>query len=554
MNRPDKEIQTSQKPLYTLCTRLFLALLLLGTWPSNAQTNGYFVEFTDKNGTPHSLRNPGTFLSERAIVRRLRQQIAIDSTDLPVLKIYADSLKNMGLNVRHLSRWMNGAIVKTNDVSMMDTLARLGFVKSVQLTYGPFSPDAVDKSEKTNENVLKSNTEIDYGAAWPNIATVNGHVLHQKGYKGDGLHIAVIDAGFYRADELALLAHLFQNNQILGTRDFVEPGTNVYTSDTHGMYVLSIMAGYAPGTYIGTAPDASFWLLRTEDVGSEYPIEADNWVCAAEFADSVGVDIINSSLGYGYYDNPSLNLNYQALDGSSRISRAANMAVKKGMVAINSAGNEGNRSWRYVLTPADAQNVVAVGAMDADSARVSFSSVGPTADNRIKPDIMALGYLNAIQSTDGSIRYGSGTSFAAPIVTGLTACLWQSATWLTSEQIIEILRRSGHTSSSPNNLTGYGIPNFALALEKAYANQATQRFVVSGNPFRGSILIERTAPIESTVPWSVQLFDLHGRLMAKQHTSAPYIHLANLNRLANGFYVLHVEDGSHTSTFKLIKR
>lgn len=555
MNRKHHRATLPQKPLHAMCLRLFFAFAMLGATLSHAQTNGYFVEFTDKRGSLHTLENPSAYLSERALVRRLRQHIAIDSTDLPVSATYVDSLKKLDLYLVHQSKWLNGAIVKSANTTLMDTLERISFVKSVQLSYGPFAQPIVDKIEETSVSTSKLGIQSDYGVAWPHIATLNGHLLHQKGFTGHGMHIAVIDAGFYMANELPLLDRVFAQNQVLGSRDFVEPGANVYQSDAHGTYVLSVMAGHSFGNYVGTAPDASYWLLRTEDVLSEYPIEADNWAIAAEFADSVGVDVINSSLGYGYYDNPSLSLAYPGIDGSSRVSRVANLAVKKGMAVINSAGNEGNKAWRYILTPADAPLVIAVGAMAADSARVAFSSVGPTADNRTKPDLMAMGYMNALQGTDGQIRYGSGTSFASPIIAGLTACLWQSAPWLKSEELVTVLRQSSHVQSQPNNLTGYGIPNFAAAMDLTGVSGQAPRYSVSGNPFSRSILVERLLPLQADGDeWNVQLLDLHGRLLAAESSGSHYIYLTNLGHLANGIYLLRASQRNHTATFKLIKQ
>jgi serine protease AprX len=330
------------------------------------------------------------------------------------------------------------------------------------------------------------------------LQTVNGIALHQQGYLGDGMHIAVIDAGFYRYPTLPLTSHLDGKGQIAGYYDFVDPGSNVSDDDSHGMHVLSILAGASTGQYVGSAPNATYWLFRTEDIASEYPIEADYWMCAAEKADSAGVDVVNSSLGYGYYDNAAMNLPPSSLDGRSRISLAANMAVAKGMVVVNSAGNEGNKPWTYQLTPADASNVISVGAVAADSARAAFSSIGPTSDGRIKPDVMAMGVGVAVQWIDGAIVRGNGTSYAAPIVSGLVACLWQKMPSLTSLQLVEFLRKSSHLYATPTNFYGYGIPNFAV---EAPSGVHSHSFGVDvwPNPFTDQVVLWSCKSRESII-------------------------------------------------------
>jgi serine protease AprX len=527
---------------------VYMAMVVFFGVQANAQPNGYFVSFTDKVGSSFSLDSPHEFLSERSLLRRHRQNILLDSTDLPVSFIYVDSLKKMGLEVVHPSKWLNGVIVFSTNVGLMDTLANVTFVKSVDLTKGPFGQVPVEKTiDRLSRDVTKSAQTESYGESYLQLQTVNGIALHQQGYLGDGMHIAVIDAGFYRYSTLPLTSHLNGKGQIAGYYDFVDPGSNVTDDDSHGMHVLSIMAGASTNQYVGSAPNATYWLFRTEDIASEYPIEADYWMCAAEKADSAGVDVINSSLGYGYYDNAAMNLPPGSLDGRSRISRAANMAVAKGMVVVNSAGNEGNKTWTYQLTPADASNVLSVGAVAADSTRAVFSSIGPISDGRIKPDVMAMGVSVAVQWIDGSIVRGNGTSYAAPIVSGLVACLWQKMPTLTSLQLVEFLRKSSHLYITPTNFYGYGIPNFAVDGPSGI-NSLLLGVDVWPNPFTDKL------DFNLVNHGRVFLFDALGRLVNEGNFPSGSSSLTGLAHLPAGIYYFIIVDGFKTHRHKLMKR
>jgi len=271
-----------------------------------ASDHGYFITFTDKTGTPYSIDKPEKFLSARAIQRRRKQDIPVTATDLPVNPDYVNNLRKLGITVKFTSRWMNGCIAFSSDAALMDTLEKYSYVKAVELTYTP-SPSGSTKFEKERSGKKSSPTDNIYGKAFNQINTVNGVALHNKGYMGEGMIIAIIDAGFYGADQLSAFDHLWENGQILGTKDFVDPNSNIFLENHHGMNVLSIIGGKIDGEFMGTAPEASFYLLRSEDGNSEYPIEADYWVCAAEFADSAGVDVINTSLGYNLFDDENMN-------------------------------------------------------------------------------------------------------------------------------------------------------------------------------------------------------------------------------------------------------
>jgi hypothetical protein len=524
-----------------------------------AQDLGYFVTFTDKAGTPYDVNKPEQFLSSRAIARRQKQNIPVTERDLPVSPVYTDSLKELGLEIKHTTKWFNGCIVFTSDTALMDTLINYGFVSFVETTYKPVS----NKSAKQQDRVFaakksaKLNDEI-YGNAYDQINTVNGIALHNKGYMGDGMIIAIIDAGFYGVDNLPAFTHLWNENRILGTKDFVNPNSNIFNEHTHGMNVLSIIGGKIDGTYLGTAPGASFYLLRTEDVHSEYPIEADYWICAAEFADSAGVDVINTSLGYSVFDDNSMSYSYSQLDGSSiRISKAASIAAAAGMVVVVSAGNEGAKTWHYISAPADAKNILTVGAMTADSTKANFSSFGPTADGRIKPDVTAMGVNVAVQNTGGGISLGDGTSFSAPVITGLAACLWQSLSNMTSEEITKVITESCNNYDSPDNNMGFGIPDFktAQATSVSAGVELQDMWDVYPNPFRDNIVISnKTGYSENDI--EVSLYDIVGRLKYKEIIPAgnPKNYIKIPSYLSGGLYILQIKDGDSTASYKMMKQ
>jgi len=532
--------------------KYLIAILMLsvGLNQLSAQ-NGYFVSFTDKNDSPYSINAPETFLSERAIERRVKQNIAISESDLPVNPKYIDSLRNAGIEVRHTTKWLNGAIVFSADQNLMDTLDRVSFIKAVDLTKPTQAADTRKKLE-TNYPLLKSGSSDQYGAAWSQIRTVNGHKLHQQNYTGHGIQIAIIDAGFYKVDELPLFGSLWDKRQILGTKDFVNPASDIFNEHYHGMNVLSIIGGQLDNEYLGTAPDASFWLLRTEDVHSEHPIEPDYWICAAEFADSVGVDIINTSLGYYEFDSPSKDYTYNDLNASTRVSRASDIASSKGMLIITSAGNEGNGSWRYIGTPADAKHCIAVGAMTADSIKAGFSSFGPTADGRVKPDITAQGVAVAVQNSSDGISNGNGTSFSAPVVSGLAACLWQAMPDKSAAEIRDLIIKSGHQYTKPDDKMGYGIANFQLAYHVNVNDMVKSDFnwKVSPNPF--SQYLNVTGNNKQNI--TISIYDVLGNLKyQKEYYNTDRVTVNNIAHFAKGIYIVSIKSQHLKHHVKVIK-
>lgn len=425
----------------------------------------YRFALKDKQGTDYSLDRPQRFLSYESVERRKRQNLPVDSTDLPVSGIYIKRLKNKATEIIGTSRWNNAVLVRTADTTVIAPLAQLPFVRSVKKVWtAPDSIVPIKVPPKVHDtfNPWDSVKTSYYAQGQKQIEMHNGSRLHNAGYKGKGMTIAVLDGGFLNTDRIPT----FLNARILGAKDFVYPAApSVYVVGEHGTKVLSTMAANCPGVFVGTAPEASYWLLRCEDMETEQEVEEDYWAMAAEFADSVGVDIINSSLGYSTYDDGCDSHERWQLDGKSTlISRTASMLAGKGIVLVNSAGNDGMRAWKKLTFPADAHDCLTVGAVTSQRTVAPFSAVGPTQDGRVKPDVMAMGAESTALSARGTIIREMGTSFASPTLCGLVACLWQALPHLNAHEIMELVRSMGDNRQHPDNIQGYGVPDMWRAL------------------------------------------------------------------------------------------
>ena len=415
--------------------------------------NSYYVQFKDKNGTEFSLKSPQKFLSQRAIQRRAKQQIEIDSTDLPVSKKYLDFLKNYQAEIVFTSKWLNGATILLYDTLQVEKIEKLPFVIFVQCTKRAVLPENSLKKIAKNDNF----DTFFLTNSLPQHKMLGLDLLHAAGFRGQGVLIAVTDAGFPNVNENSAFDNI--RPRILDTYNFVENGKNVYKRSSHGTSVLSII-GAKLDNFIGSAPDASFLLYITEDTETETLRETDNWVAAAEKADSIGTDIITVSLGYSVFDDEKDNFTYSDMDGkTTRISRAAEIAAQKGILVFISAGNEGNKSWNYITAPADAENVITVGSVDSLQNRSNFSSVGPTFDGRIKPTICTQGTQTTFVNTNNEITKGNGTSFAAPVAAGMAASIWSAFPKFTNFELMKKIIESANNYENPDNLCGYGIPN-----------------------------------------------------------------------------------------------
>ena len=424
----------------------------------------YRVNLKDKVGSAYSVDKPQEFLSERALERRNRQQLPVDETDLPVSQVYVKELLGTGARLVTTSKWNNTVVLEVSDTTLMDKVKEMPFVTHVKKVWT--QPDSIParnkkrKKEVTNE---VKETGYYYGKAFRQINIHGGDSLHAAGFAGQGMHVAVIDAGFYNADKIKF----FKKMDLLGTRDFVNPKSDIYEENSHGMKVLSCMAANIKDVFVGTAPEASYWLLRSEDQDTEQPVEEDYWAAAIEFADSVGVDVLNTSLGYHEFDEGYPAYRYRDLDGHySLMSHSASMAADKGMVIVCSAGNSGRGAWKKITPPGDSENVITVGALTKDLVNAEFSSVGDTSDGRVKPDVAAIGVNSVVSGNDGTVSKANGTSFASPTMCGVVTCFWQACPWLTAKEVVKAVQQAGDRVDSPDNIYGYGVPNLWKAYQK----------------------------------------------------------------------------------------
>jgi len=480
---------------------------------------------------------------------------------------YIQTVKNIGVQVSNPSKWLNGIIVETTDPSKIEEIEALPFVKSTykNIYFGkdeladfddrfdlnkPFGMTETIEPVPGNLKNAQGVNNLNYGDGYNQIDMIGGISLHNDGYQGQGMIIAVLDAGFSYANTMAAFDSLYMNGQILGARDFVAGGENAYQGSTHGTSVLSTMGGNLPGQLVGTAPKASYWLLRTEDAASEYLIEEYNWVTGAEFADSVGADVLNTSLGYIGFDDPSQSHAYEDMDGNTTpITIGADRAVSRGMIAVNSAGNSGSSStWPWIGAPADGDSVFSIGAVNSSGQLAGFSSRGPTADGRIKPDISAQGQGTVIASTNGGTATSSGTSFSSPIIAGMTACLWQMFPEKTNTEIVNSIKMSGNYAGNPNNDYGHGIPDYSLAsiivssFDKEKLDNANA-IEVFPNPFSDQVKILFNAVDTQSV--QIQIVDLTGRQVymsekINRRQGLNYHRIEALGGLKNGFYIVNI--------------
>ncbi|WP_165806480.1 S8 family serine peptidase [Chitinophaga parva] len=547
-----------------------LVLLLFFPLATRAQAPRYVISFTDKGHSPYSISNPSPYLSARALERRQRMHLDIDSTDLPVTAAYTDSLLAAGnVKLLYTSRWFNQAIIQTSDAAALQKILQMPFVKSSSAAMQRTNANVyTSKFNSQRTAAITETAPSDYGNGYTQIHLHNGGYLHNKGYTGQGMLIAVLDEGFPGVDTNAGFAALRNANGIVQTFGFSTADANVYASGIHGAECLSIMAAHLPGQLIGTAPDARYALYQTEEAATEQPIEENNWAAAAERADSLGADIISSSLGYSTFDNPAYDYTYADMNGrTSLVSKAATMAARKGMIVVNANGNEGSTAWHYLTTPADADSILAVGAVTSTRMPAAFSGYGPAADGRIKPDVAAMGQATALLNTNGSVVTGNGTSFATPVMAGLVACLWQAYPQVSNIRLLQVIRACSDHYTAPDSRVGYGIPDFKLAFDTLAKVTAADSALIAQrldngtlralpNPFTTTLHIYYAA--HGNDPVQLALYNALGQLVRRQTVAAPANGLGttewnDTGSLAPGPYFLHYVQGSARAGTKLIK-
>lgn len=539
------------KKIYLWLTCIFLA----GSFSAYSQYTRYIVQFKDKKGTPYTLSNPSAYLSAQAIARRTRYHIAIDSTDLPVSPAYIDSILSVpNVSFINLSKWMNQVCVKITDPAALTKINSFPFVKVSSpvavriITDTTPGPDPARKLEdiQAGQPVVHAPTGVlsnyyNYGDNLPQIHIHQGEYLHNLGFRGENMTMAILDAGFYSYKTNALFDSLRLNNQILGAYNYVDPSADVNNQSAHGMQCLSIIAANRPGIMTGTSPQSKFWLFKTEDDPTEYPVEEQNWLAAAEFSDSAGVDLITTSLGYSAFTDHAFDLSYPMRDGhTSLITRAANMAYAKGMIVTASAGNDGTKTndFKYIACPADGDNVFAVGATDANGTIGTFSCWGPNYSGAIKPNGVSVGWNTVAGNIFGTTGIGSGTSFSNPNLAGLVTCLWQAFPESPNREIMDVIQQSSHKYNSPDDRYGYGIPNF----KKAFSILVAARF-------QGALAADGCA---ATLNWTGKdNSTMYYQIERRTDTDTGYIKIATINGKTTAFQLNSYSYADTVKSFSL---
>ncbi len=554
-------------------TSLLLIALFTLVLPLSAQIapDKYYIQFTDKDNSPYSLQDPGEYLSQRAIDRRAAFNIPIDMKDIPVNPQYLQGVKNAGASILNPTKWLNGVTIETSNPSVITAIEALPYVAGVTKSPVKNGDMQIEKQFFMNESYgiapsslaqYKQSLFFDYGPSYNQISMLRGDEIHEMGYRGEGVVIGVLDSGFDNADEISVFDTLWDNNQILGTRDFVSGGPVTFDKHYHGTMVLSTMGGNSPGNLIGTAPEASYYLIRTEDAGSEYLIEEYNWVSGAEYADSVGADVLNTSLGYSDFDDPSMNHTYEDMDGNTTpMTIGADIAASRGMVVVNSAGNSGSSAWYYITAPADGDSVLAVGAVNAQGFPAGFSGHGPSYDGRVKPNVSAQGEGAYFANTDGNFIYGNGTSFSSPITAGMMACLLQANPDMNNMELINAVQASSSIYSAPDDEMGYGIPDFMaanniLTVIDGEPEMAISALEVFPNPFSTSFSLRFNA-MDNTGAF-LSIVDMTGRKVFERELSVQkgmnVLYISEMNNAPAGIYFIHIENGASVQTIKLIRK
>ena len=531
--------------------RITLLLMLPGLL-SAQKLNKYWIELTDKADSPFSVSRPAEFLSLQAIERRENARIPVDESDLPVNPQYVRAIEARGVRIHGTSRWLNAVSIIADSASAA-SLPKLPFVKKVQY----LGPHLKIRNE-LNKPAKKRGPAPDYpkpggdenpwGYATLQNSLLGVPALHAAGFRGNSIRIAVMDGGFTGVDTLPFFDSVALNGRLVVGRDFVELDTSLFESAHHGTSVLSVMAANLPGYFTGTAPEATYYLLKTEDSGGEFPIEEANWVAGAEWADSAGVHIINASLGYTAFNDPKLGHFYSELDGKTAIgSNGAVLAASKGIIVCNSAGNEGDSPWRYTGVPADARGIIAVGAMDDSGNRASFSSVGPTADGRIKPDLIAPGDMVVVAGEKGiDLGFSSGTSLASPMLAGSIAALWSAFPEKTAAEITNAVFESADQTLQPDNERGYGLPDITQAWLRL-GGFTKQDAPCSFDRLKGELSV--LLNFQPTRGLKIELRSQSDQIVSSYtfkstNERLPTIALRNLHNLPPGLYHLILSDGS----------
>lgn len=547
---------------------LSFTLLLFAFLLVEAQEFKYAIHFIDKNNTPYSIDEPQEYLGQRSIDRREKFNIAVIEEDLPVNPDDISEVMSISDDFKLLIqvKWLNAIVISTPNTIPMEQVELLDRVEKVVQVYNSnfkstknekLSFDLEDAESYSSLKSIQAYDSSYYGGGWVQINQLKGEKLHQLGYKGQGMQIAVLDAGFTGVDERLVFQPLWDNDQILGTKNMVDPGETVFATHAHGTAVLSAMGGYWEGNLVGTAPEADYWLIKTEDGSSEALIEEYNWVAGAAFADSVGADVLNTSLGYTTFDDPSTNHTWEELNGDSTIiTRGSNIAFRKGMLVVNSAGNSGSLSWRYIGAPADGYQVFSVGAVDGDGNIASLSSHGFPWSEDIKPNVLARGSRTYVASPDvDAIKQSSGTSFSGPIIAGMSASLWSANPNLNPSDIKRAIQYSSDKYLQPDTLHGYGIPNYEDALSiLGIENIKSENHNISVAPNPVSESFSLNLQTKDNFDYTMKIFNIKGALIEERKmfwTGSPLS--IDINSYTSGIYFVEISAANKNSRIKITK-
>lgn len=532
--------------------KVILLVFFIISFSSYSQEDAW-VYFNDKPNAQSFLNNPLTMLTQRALDRRAAQGISLTENDAPIEPSYINQITAAsGIQVKAKSKWLNCLHIR-GSISEIQALTNLAFVNRIQFA---------DNSLNTRMSKPKLNNPVNkqmemqsiyaYGNSANQIQMLNTHLLHQQDFTGSGKIIAVFDSGFSEVNTTFPFNRLFSSNLYLGGYNYVANNTNVFSTHNHGTMTLSCMAGFVDGQLIGTAPNAQYYLFITEDIAEENPVEESYWVEAAEEADRLGVDIISSSLGYFGYDNPNYSYTYSDMNGNTAFaSKGANIAFSKGMIVVASAGNSGNSSDPHIGVPAEATNVLAIGAVKFDETYATFSSIGPSFDGRVKPDIMAQGQSSVVSNTLGEIVTASGTSFSCPIIAGSIASLWQAIPSATNQQIVDFVKQSADRFTSPTNQFGYGIPDFQNAFNNALLSiddTIGGNFLIYPNPVNNYFSVSFPNGLNNA---NVTLYNSLGQIILDKTVNSDA--LIFVDGLRYGIYFYKITSNSYVQTGKFIK-
>jgi serine protease AprX len=536
-------------------------------WCQNAP-GFYYVVFKDKTGTPYDLEYPQAFLSPKSLERRLRLGIPIIDEDLPVNPLYIQGvLQTSGGVLHHVSKWFNSMTLNLNDldsaaqvsaIAQVSSLSYVQEVKRFELNKVEVGKKRLKQEDEVGPIQFVMPSQKGYGWGFHQLNMVNTIRLHEAGFQGQGVDVGIFDSGWFGADQMSAFAAIIDEGRLMMTRDFVNPQLpNVFDKSTHGTNVWGIMAGVMQDQFIGAAPLSNYYLFQTEDVDSEYRIEEDNWVAAAELADSLGLDVINSSLGYSLFDDDTMNYQYSDMTGKvSRASIAAEKLSKKGVIVVNSAGNAGNSPWYFITAPADADGILTVGAVDSVMNVAAFSSHGPTYDGRVKPNVSAMGVKTYYPFSDDKVGKGNGTSYSGPIIAGSAASLLSAVGNQSPQDVRNTIESTGNLFPSYNFDIGYGVPDFWWAynlLLESESLPSTQLDCIFPNPTKDIINVKtKGSPV-----LSLSISNALGQRMTNINWSQSWIKnylQLSIAHLPQGTYFLTIEteEGTSTSPFEKI--